>query len=362
MQEKQPSLTEVGDRRAVQILAGLPPEERAIAIQSLPVDRRNKIYQQARLSHRVAGGWMNTGIITVKPTDSTKEAIALVRVAPHKHHVVVTGEDGKYIGVIHIEDLLTGKKLAELISSAPSVDILTPVEKVVEIFRRQAPDVIVVTVNGIPVGVIGAEESIRLLDYAKDLEHAKQSAMSRLEHVYDPVTKAFRNRVPWLIVYLFVEFISAGVINIFQSTLKTLVLLAVLLPIVPGEAGSVTTQTMAVIIRGMATGELKKVRAAKLFAKELAVAILDGIVVGVIGFIFTYLWKGNMIASLALALATPVAFVLAAIAGAAVPIGLKKMGFDPAASSSVILTTLTDAIGFSTFLGTATILIHILGA
>jgi magnesium transporter len=308
---------------------------------------------------------MRVDVLRVKPRESVQAIRRKLKGwEGYSRHIIVETEDGVFFGVIPVEILLSAPRTAraeDLAIGAETVDIDTDSEEVARLFAQYSPEIVVVLERGKVLGTITAQEAIPLLEKEHAEDVAKIFSMRGIEHVWTPVRKAVKNRTPWLIINLFTAFLAASVVSIFESTIRTFALLAVFMPIVPGEAGNATTQTMAIVVRGLATGELDKTALRRVFWKEFVLGLLNGIIVGVIALAFALIWKENLLVALALALAMPLALIVAGLIGVAIPIVLKKLGQDPASSSTIILTTFTDMAGFFTFLGIATVLMRIMG-
>ena len=358
-------LAHMKDAEAVRILRKIGKEKRAEIIKNLPKREKTVYSFLLHYSKDVAGGWMRVDVLRVKPKES---ALAIRKELKkwdgYSRHIIVETEGGVFFGVIPVEMLLSAPRTAraeDLAIDAETVDIDTDSEEVARLFTQYSPEIAVVLDDGKVLGIITAQEAIHLIEKEHAEDVAKIFSMREIEHVWTPVRKAIKNRTPWLIVNLFTAFLAASVVSIFETTIRTFALLAVFMPIVPGEAGNATTQTMAIVVRGLATGELDKTALRRVFWKEFVLGLLNGAVVGAIAFAFALVWKENLLVALALALAMPLALIVAGLIGVAIPIILKKLGQDPASSSTIILTTFTDIVGFFTFLGIATVLMRVMG-
>jgi magnesium transporter len=177
------------------------------------------------------------------------------------------------------------------------------------------------------------------------------------EDLFSPVLRATRRRLIWLSINLGTAFVAAGVVGQFEATIDQLVALAVLMPIVAGMGGNAGTQVLALMVRGLALGQVGASNVRVLLWKELRVALLNGVALGVVLGLVVYAWFGSAGLSLVIATALTCNLLLAASAGVLVPLTLKRLGFDPALASSIFLTTVTDVMGFFTFLGLATLLL-----
>lgn len=358
-------LAHMKDHDAVKVLRRLPRELRTEIMAALPKREKTVYGFLLRFSKDVAGGWIRSDVLRVKPGESVTGIKRKLREWDgYAKHVIVETEDGVFFGVIPVEMLLHVPRRAraeDLAVGAETIDVDADSEELARMFETYAPEIVVVLDDGKVMGIVTPEDAIPLIRKEHEEDLAKIFSMRGVEHVWTSVRRAIRNRTPWLVINLFTAFIAASVVNIFESTIQNLALLAVFMPIVPGEAGNATTQTMAIVVRGLATGELDKTSLRRVFWKEFVLGLVNGLIIGLIALAFAIIWKGNVLAAIALAIAMPIALIVAGLIGVAIPIVLKKIGQDPASSSTIILTTFTDVTGFATFLGIATLLMKIWG-
>jgi magnesium transporter len=177
------------------------------------------------------------------------------------------------------------------------------------------------------------------------------------EDLFSPVVRAFRRRVVWLGINLGTAFLASSVVGQFQGTIDRLVALAVLMPIVAGMGGNAGTQVLALMVRGLALGQVGASNANALVWKEARVAMMNGLLIGGTVGLATWLWFGDWALALVIFAALVINLLSAAIAGVLVPLTLKRMRMDPALAGGVILTTVTDVMGFFSFLGLATLVL-----
>jgi magnesium transporter len=178
------------------------------------------------------------------------------------------------------------------------------------------------------------------------------------EHVFTPPLESLRMRLPWLIVNLATAFLAAAVVGLFEGTISKVTALAVFMPIVAGMGGNAATQTLTVIVRGLALGELTWANARQALVKEVMVGLANGIATGIIAAGVAILFRANPLIGLVLAAAMVINLCVAAAAGTLIPLGLKALKIDPALASTVFITTFTDVAGFASFLGLATVLLR----
>ncbi len=362
-------LEELASDDACRILRAIKDERRVDAVLSyLPQRKRQSILRQLRYSKEVAGGIMQREIITAHPDERVGKVVKKLKKAgksTYTKEVYVVDEDGKLVGRVKLEKLITAQLNSKIksIMKKPKVKvgITTDREEVANLFKKHKCMSIPVIENGKLVGVITIDEALKIMEEEHAEDIFKMFSLEKEERVFDPVRKSIRNRMPWLIINLFTAFLAASVVNVFEDVIKTFVLFAVFMPVVAGEGGNATTQTMAIVVRSLALREISTADFFRVVKKELAVALVNGMVVGVVGAAFAFLWKGSMLIALALLLAMLVNMVVAALAGATIPLLLEKLGSDPASSSTVILTTFTDIFGFLSFLGIGAIFLKMFG-
>ena len=209
------------------------------------------------------------------------------------------------------------------------------------------------------LGVI-LEESLLGATVEQDTRQMQQVANVAGETVDAPLSNSVRSRLPWLTVNLFTTFLAAATVALFESTLAKVVVLAAFLPVVAGQGGIGGTQTLTLIVRAMALGELVGVGARRLLAREAVLGILHGIWLGILVAVIAILWKQNLGLGLVLGVAMFGNMIIAGSVGAAVPLFLRQVGLDPAVASAVVVTTVTDVFGFLLFLGIASVSISLI--
>jgi magnesium transporter len=210
------------------------------------------------------------------------------------------------------------------------------------------------------VGVITVDDVIDVIKDEATEDLLRMAGVSSDERVATPAFEALRKRLPWLGVNLVTAFLAASVVALFEGTIARVTALAVFMPIVAGMGGNAGTQTLTVVVRGLALGELSGSNARKALLKEAGIGLGNGVVLGFIAASIAWLTKGDPMLGLLLGLAMVLNMLVAATAGTIVPLGLKALRVDPALASSVFITTFTDMVGFATFLGLATIFVRYL--
>ena len=210
------------------------------------------------------------------------------------------------------------------------------------------------------VGVITVDDVIDVIKDEATEDIYRLAGVTSDERVFTPPGESLTKRLPWLAVNLVTAFIAASVVSLFEHTIDQVVALAVFMPIVAGMGGNAGTQTLTVIVRGIALGELNWGNTRKALFKEALVGLGNGLVLGTLGALVVWLMKGNPVLGGVLGLAMVINMFIAATAGTLIPLGLRAMKVDPALASSVFITTFTDVAGFASFLGLATVFLKYL--
>ncbi len=282
---------------------------------------------------------------------------AVQRDAPASYAYVV-GAAGRLTGVLHMRDLLLASSTTPL-QSIMRRDVVavradaSRADVARELAARKFFAMPVVDAERRLLGVVRSEQLLAEVQEAATEDLVRMVGAGRDERVFSPVPYAVRARLPWLHVNLATAFLAAAVVGAFESLIARLTILAVFLPIVAGQGGNAGAQSLAVVTRGLALREVRASDGRRLIAKEALLGAVNGLAIGVVTALAAWLWHGNAFLGLVIGLAMLVNLVVAGTCGAAIPLGLKALGRDPAQGSSVILTTFTDVIGFLAFLGFA---------
>jgi magnesium transporter len=344
------------------LVADLPEAVTQRVIQSLNSQDKERLEQVLKYDEDSAGGLMNIDIVTVRPDvtiDVVQRYLRARRQVPDGTEMIfVVDRDNRYVGALFLSRLLTNDP-DTLISRIMSEDIkpipaLTESRKVVREFEvhdlLSAP---VVDANGVLLGRITVDD---VLDELRDeAEHSLMGAagLDEEDDMFAPVVNSALHRALWLGVNLLTAFLAAAVVDVFQSTIDKIVLLAVLMPVVPSMGGVAGTQSLTIITRAIALEQIDRANARGILQKELAVGLLNGAFWAVIVASATYLWFDDWRIGGVIAAAMIINLFVAAFAGFSIPLLLKKLNIDPALAGGVVLTTVTDVIGYAAFLGLA---------
>ena len=274
--------------------------------------------------------------------------------------LMVVDRDGVFLGKLPLEALLTMNQdliVGEVMDdTALSVSVLTSLEDVATLFQqRDLVSLPVVDDAHRLVGRIVLDDAIQLIRNEAEQPMMHMAGLEVEEDLLAPIAASARRRLFWLGMNLVTAFLAAWVIGLFQATISQIVALAVLMPIVASMGGIAGSQTLTLAIRGLALGQITDSNTRWLAIKEVTISIINGIVWALVVGVIAWLWFGQLGIALVLGVSMIINLLTAASSGLAIPLILNRLGIDPALSGSVVLTTVTDVIGFMSFLGLATI-------
>jgi len=216
----------------------------------------------------------------------------------------------------------------------------------------------VVDKKGILLGRVTVDDVIDVLEEEATEDMFRIAGVDPDEHVYDPMRRSIKKRLPWLILNLVTTTLAALVIVLFRGTLESLVILAAFLPIIAGMGGNAGTQTLTLMIRGIALNQIHSKSFKKLLFKEMGVGVFNGFVTGVIMAVIVVLWLQKISVGIVIVSSMTITLLVSGFLGVSIPLLLKSMKVDPAIASSVFITTFVDVVGFFAFLGIAQLLLH----
>ena len=306
---------------------------------------------------------MKTRITSLRIDVTVSQAIAVLRRAPRTtlFYLYVTDRDGRLAGVLNVRELLLASP-RDPIEPLVRRDVVTvPAtlsrEELADLVReRHFVALPVVDSDGYLLGVVKSDEIIEAIEQEAFGDLQKMVGAGQDERALSPVSLVVQKRLPWLYVNLGTAFLAAAVVGLFEGTIEKVTALAVLLPVVAGQGGDTGAQSLAVVMRGMALRELLPGSTRRLLFKEGMAALVNGIAVAVGTGIAVFVWDGRWALSAIIAISMVVNMTAAGLAGAVIPLLLRSLGRDPAQSSSIFLTTVTDIVGFASFLGFASLL------
>ena len=346
----------------VDILHNLPEERMQTILSKMSLRDRNRIEEGLIYPDDTAGGLLNTDVLSVRPNHTVDVVTRYLReqkdLPENTDKIFVVSKDDKYLGEISISKIITSEiseKIDNLITPNISPILVTESDKNVatKFERNNLISSAVINSKGELLGRITIDDVVDVI-----LEDADQNFLGMAgvaEDTFAPPGRAAKSRVFWLSMNLLTAFIASLSINIFQETLDKVVYLAVLMPIVASMGGVAATQTLTIVLRGLTLGQINSSNIRWLFKRELAVSIVNGIVLSFLVGLITYFWFQNFILSVLISGALIINLISSVFAGVFVPLILRKLNQDPAISGSVVVTTVTDVVGFLSFLGLATL-------
>jgi magnesium transporter len=356
-------VSELESDDAVAILEDLPKDEQAEILEQLPQPDRAALARSLDYPEESAGRRMQTEFIAVPPAWNVGQAIDYMRetseLPDRFFELYVTDESGRFRGAIPLDRLLRSKRpvpISDLMErERHRIRADEDQEEVARMFQRYdlvaAP---VVDAEDRLVGIITFDDVADVIEEEAE-EDIKALGGVRDEELSDSVWKIARGRFNWLLVNLATAFLASSVLGLFEGQLQKMVALAVLAPIVASQGGNATTQTMTVAVRALATRDLSDANARRVITRELMVGLLNGIAFAVITGVAAYVWFRVPGLGLVIGLAMICNLVAAALGGILIPLLLNRLKYDPAVASSPFVTTVTDVVGFFSFLGIATL-------
>jgi magnesium transporter len=360
-------LEELPPNETVRLLAQLDDAERAEVAATLDASVAQEIARLSRYPADSAGRLMEPRISYFRGSMTVEETIDRLRQsrAQSTRSLFIVDERGKLTGRVNLQEIAVaphGTRLIELARPvAATVGPIDTREQVVSVLEQhKLVDLAVVDTNGRLLGIIYHSTLIQAIHEEAMADIQTMVGASADERALSSPLFAIAKRLPWLQINLLTAFLAAAVVGLFESTIAQFTALAVLLPVVAGQSGNAGAQALAVTMRGLALREISLRHWLVVTFKEVNVGLVNGIATAVTCGIGVYVWSGSLGLVLVSALAMVVAMVAAGFAGALVPIALTRAGQDPAQASSIILTTVTDVVGFLSFLGIATVLANLL--
>ena len=349
----------------VDILQNLPEERMKKILSNMSKVDRKRIEMGLTFPENTAGGLLNTDVISVRPYNSINEVISYLRdlgeLPENTDKIFVVNDINEYLGELSISEIITSNP-SMIVREIMKTEVL-PInvnlndKEVATLFERN--DLISSSVIDDDNKLIGRITIDDVVDVIR--EDADQNLLGMAgvaEDTFAPPGRAAKSRVFWLSMNLVTAFIAASTINIFQDVIDKFVYLAILMPIVASMGGVAATQTLTIVLRGLTLEQINSSNIKWLFKRELAVSILNGIVLSILVGLITYVWFQELAISLLISCALVINLISSVIAGILVPLILRKFKQDPAISGSVVVTTVTDVIGFISFLGLATIYLY----
>jgi magnesium transporter len=349
--------------RAANLLSRLDEAERERCLAMLDEPLARELRELAEYPSDSAGGLMDPRITTFRPDATVEDVVSRMRTFRQRRvqDVFAVDPDDHLVGAVSLQAVVladAGTRLSELMRSpTPSVQATAPRDEVVsELERHRAESLPVVDFDGRVLGVLRQAELVTAAQEAAITDAVTMVGAGKDERALSSPLFAVRKRLPWLQVNLLTAFLAASVVGLFESTIATFTALAVLLPVVAGQSGNTGAQALAVTMRGLALREVRVRHWLRVAGKELLAGIGNGVAVAATTSVAVYFWSSSLGLALVIGISMVISMALAGLSGAIIPMILTALRQDPAQSSSIILTTVTDVAGFFSFLGIATLL------
>lgn len=350
---------------AADAFRALTDESRRTLLASLSPERRRELEERLSYPDHSAGQIMRTDVVAFSKDARVRDVVARLKtITASKHpqsYTYVVDDHRRLLGVLNMRDLLLAEDDAhvESIMRVDVVSVPAHIDREELIAEPKVKGYLSIPVVDAQGRLLGAVRTSDLL--ASSQEEATEDLQrlfgaSAEERAFSPMWFKVRQRLPWLTVNLATAFLASSVVALFQDLIGKIAALAVFLPIVAGQGGNSGVQSLSVVLRGLVIGEVRLRDGVRLITVEVMVGAINGVVIGLITALCAWAWNGNPWMGLVIGLAMVVNMVAAGLAGAAIPLVMKRVGFDPAQSSGIFLTTVTDVVGFFSFLGFATLM------
>jgi magnesium transporter len=342
----------------------LPETLNERVLRSMDAQDRDRLTAVLAFEQDSAGGLMNLDAVTIRPDVTLEVVMRYLRMRAElpdrTDRLFVVNRHDQYLGGLDLTRLLTEdpeKTVGEVMdSTVEGIAPETPAREVAKLFEdRDLVSAAVVSSDGRLLGRITIDDVVDVI--REEAEHSvlSMAGLDEEDDMFAGVLRSARRRAIWLTINLATAFLAANVVGLFEATIEKVVALAVLMPIVASMGGIAGSQTLVLIIRGLALGQIEHANARWLLIREILVGLLNGLLLAFLVGVAAGLWFHDGKVGLIICAALIINLLAAAIAGVSVPLVLKRMGIDPAIAGGVILTTFTDCIGFAALLGLGTL-------
>ncbi|MBB3191548.1 magnesium transporter [Halomonas cerina] len=347
-----------------ELFEDLPQQVAEDMLRSMDALQRSRLEETLSFEEDSAGRLMRTDTIAVRADVSLETVQRFLRwkesVPDNTHTLMVVDRNGRFVGVLPLSRLVASdqeRAVADLMDTeVDSIKVTMKSRDVATLFQTHdlvsAP---VVDEDGLLLGRIVIDDIVDVIRDDSEQALMNMAGLNEEEDLFAPILPSAKRRAIWLGINLLTAFLAAWVIGRFEAALDQLVALAVLMPIVASMGGIAGSQTLTLAIRGLALGQISRTNSNWLLRKEVGISALNGLLWALVVAVLAVLWFKNLGIGLVIAVALVINMLAAGIAGILIPLMLKRAGIDPALSGSVILTTVTDVIGFMAFLGLATL-------
>ena len=352
---------------AADVLGHIPAAKLREIMRGMSAPEAKQINDLLQYPEDTAGGTMQTEVIAVPEDLTIAEAIEMLRREEENlpngiFYIYVVDAEYRLRGVLRVRDLLfspPSRKIRDImVPEVRSVSVHADQEEIARLFRSYG-------FSAMPVvddfqrlrAVVTADDVFDIVEEEATEDMQRMVGLSGEESAETPWMHSVRNRLPWLFFNLGTAFLAGWVVSLFESTIAKYAVLAVFLPIIAGQGGNAGTQTLTIMVRSIALGELPENHHRAILFKEIIVGLLNGLAIGIIVGAVSWLWKNDVILGVITFAAMVLNMIAAGMAGVVIPLGLKALRIDPALASAIMLTTVTDVVGFFLFLGLAAVVL-----
>jgi magnesium transporter len=358
-----PMLSELPANEVADLIPEMDEEKQSQVLSNLSIEDSEPVNALLKYEPDTAGGIMSDQFVSVRAEDTLEDGLKQIRAKAfdlenHLTYLYVIDEKQRLVGVVPLRALIfrnPATKVSEVMNN--EVRFLRVTDDQEEIARQfehyHYLGLPVLDQEDVLIGIVHVSDVLSLAQAEATEDMQLMVGLPGEERVHTPWLISLKRRSPWLLVNLLTTFFAAAVIGVFESTIAQWTALAVFLPIIAGQGGNAGMQTLTVVIRDMALGELSRGDGGRALSKEILLGVAHGLAIGTLVGLVGYIWKGDMMLGIIAAAAMLLNLVAAAISGIAIPFGLKSLKVDPALASSIFLTTVTDVAGFFFFLGLA---------
>lgn len=356
---------------ATDLVGGFHEQRRTQILSLLPADQAAAVSALLRYAAESAGGIMDSRFVAVQAGETIEESLLRIRTAPVRPtddvtYIYVTDDAQKLVGVVSLRDLIfssADRRVREIMN--PDVRFLRVTDDQEEIARlirhTNFLGFPVVDEQQRLVGLVRMRDAVRVAQTEATEDMQLMVGLSGEERIWTRWNTSIAKRLPWLGVNMLTTMLAAAVVSFFEETISRWAVLVVFLPMISAVGGNAGMQTLTVIVRGLALGDVAPGDAMRAVRKELAIGLANGLALGFLIGLLAFGWKGSLVLGAVAGTAMLLNQMVGTLSGVAVPFGLRKCGVDPALASSIFVTTITDVIGFLVFLGLAALAMGRLG-
>lgn len=367
--EQKKILGEMSSDELTDLVGVLDEKETRDVLKKINEEDRKDVYKLLSYEPDTAGGIMATEFISIRENKTIEKTLKyLQKEAPDAesaYYLYVINKENVLKGVVSLRDIVCNDfntKISEIINTnVISVPYYMDQEEVASKFEKYGfMTMPVVDENNKILGIVTVDDIVEVMQEETTEDIHRLGGVDEEEKVDGSLRNSIKSRLPWLIVNLITAILAASVVGAFEGTISQVVTLATFMPIVAGMGGNAGTQSLTIVVRGIALGELDKDNGMRIFIKELLVGLTTGVVIGAIIAVLGFIWERNIVFGIVIGVAMILNMMVATMSGFIVPVILKKLKIDPALASAVFVTTVTDVLGFFFFLGLATMFINYL--